>query len=84
LCGYRFKRLLVVGSEAEILAGHYHSNIKPNAVLATLCAFEVRYDLPIVFVPSPEGGARRIERWGFYFARQAVETVNDFWRVGGS
>jgi len=33
--GYRFKRLLVVGSEAEILAGHYHSNIKPSAVLAT-------------------------------------------------
>ncbi len=32
LRGYRFKRLLVVGSEAEILAGQYHSNIKPEAV----------------------------------------------------
>jgi hypothetical protein len=30
LRGYRFKRLLVVGSEAEILAGQYHSNIKPK------------------------------------------------------
>jgi hypothetical protein len=50
LHGYRFKRLLVVGSEAEILAGQYHSN-KPNAVPATLYAFEVRDDLPITFCP---------------------------------
>lgn len=48
LRGYRFKRLLVVGSEAEILAGQYHSNINPKAVMATLCAFEVRYDVPTV------------------------------------
>ena len=77
LRGYRFKRLLVVGSEAEILAGQYHSNIKPKAVLATVCAFEVRYDLPVVYVPSAQTGARLVERWSFYFARQAVETVNN-------
>jgi DNA excision repair protein ERCC-4 len=81
LRGYRFKRLLVVGSEAEILAGQYHSNIKPNAVLATLCAFEVRYDLPVVFVPTAQAGACLVERWAFYFARQTVETVNDLWRA---
>ena len=81
LRGYRFKRLLVVGSEGEILAGEYHSNIKPQAVMATLCAFEVRYDLPVVFAPTPEEGARRIERWAFYFARQAVEAVNNLWRA---
>jgi hypothetical protein len=57
LRGYRFKRPLVVGSEAEILAGAYHSNIKPNAVLASVCAFEVRYDLPVVFVPTAQAGA---------------------------
>jgi DNA excision repair protein ERCC-4 len=56
LRGYRFKRLLVVGSEAEILAGQYHSDIKPNAVLATLCAFEVRYDLPVVLCRPPMPG----------------------------
>lgn len=83
LRGYRFKRLLVVGSEAEILAGEYHSNIKPQAVMATLCAFEVRYDLPVVFVPSPENGARLIERWAFYFARESVQVVNDLWRGTG-
>ena len=80
LRGYRFKRLLVIGSEAKILAGQYHSNIKPNAVLATVCAFEVRYDLPVVFVSTAQAGARLVERWAFYYARQAVETVNDLWR----
>ena len=33
------RKQVVVGSEAEILAGNYHSNIKPKAVMATLCAF---------------------------------------------
>ena len=81
LQGYRFKRLLVVGSEAEILAGQYHSNIKPNAVLASVCAFEVRYDLPVVFVPAAQAGARLVERWAFYFAREVVQAVNDLWRA---
>jgi DNA excision repair protein ERCC-4 len=81
LRGYRFKRLLVVGSEAEILAGQYHSNIKPNAVLATVCAFEARYDLPVVFVATAQAGARLVERWAFYFARETVAAVNDLWRA---
>ena len=62
--------------EAEILAGQYHSNIKPKAVLATVCAFEVRYDLPLVFVPTPQAGARLVERWAFYVCRETVENVN--------
>jgi hypothetical protein len=71
---------LVVGSEAEILAGLYHSNIQPNAVVASVCAFEVRYDLPVVFVSTAQAGARLVERWAFYFARQMVETVNNLLR----
>jgi hypothetical protein len=81
LRGYRFKRLLLVGSEAEILASQYHSNIKPNAVLATLYAFEVRYDLPVVFVPTAQAGASLVERWAFYFTREAVGVTNDLWRA---
>jgi hypothetical protein len=80
LRGYRFKRLLAVGSEAEILAGQYNSNIKPEAVLATVYAFEVRYDLPVVFVPTAQASARLMERWAFYFARQMVESVNNLLR----
>jgi ERCC4-type nuclease len=39
LRGFSFKRLLVVGSEAEILQAKYHSDIAPKAVLATLFSF---------------------------------------------
>jgi len=79
LRGYRFKRLLVVGSREDIAAGHYHSRIAPKAVLATLGAFEVRY-LPVVFAETPEAAAREIERYAFWFAREVVESANDLLR----
>jgi DNA excision repair protein ERCC-4 len=80
LRGFRFKRLLIVGTEEEILSGRYHSNIKPQAVMATLGAFEARYDLPVMFRPSPELAAAQIERWAFWFSREMVEVVNNLWR----
>jgi ERCC4-type nuclease len=52
LRGFRFKRLLVVGSRQDIVAGRYYSRIAPKAVLATLGAFEIRFDLPIVFADT--------------------------------
>ena len=61
LRGFRFKRLLIVGSEAQILQGQYHPNIAPKAVLGTLSAFEVRYDLPVVFCETAAVAARQIE-----------------------
>lgn len=47
LRGYRFKRLVIVGTRAEIEAGEYRSNIAPKAVLATLAALEVRFDVAV-------------------------------------
>jgi ERCC4-type nuclease len=76
LRGYRFKRLLVVGTHAEIEAQRYHSRIAPKAVLATLAAFEVRYDLPIVFCSTPEEAAIAIERWAFYYAREVMKLAH--------
>jgi ERCC4-type nuclease len=80
LRGYRFKRLLVIGSREDIAAGLYHSRIAPKAVLATLSAFEVRFDLPVVFADSPESAALQVERWAFWFARELVESANDLLR----
>lgn len=70
LRGFRFKRLLIVGSEEAILAERYRSAITPKAVLATLGAFEVRYDLPVVFKSTPEAAAAQIERWAHWFSRE--------------
>ena len=77
---YRFKRLLVVGSREDIAAGHYHSKINPKSVLATLGAFEIRFDLPVVFAETPEAAAREIERWSWWAAREVVENANDLLR----
>jgi DNA excision repair protein ERCC-4 len=81
LRGYRFKRLLVVGTERDVLEGRYRSRITPQSVLGSLGAFEVRYDVPVVFCPTPALAARQIERWAFYFARECVEAVNGLCRA---
>lgn len=70
LRGYRFKRLLIVGTRADIEAHRYRSNASPKAVLASLSAFEVRYDLPVVWCPTPQDGAAALEGWAWWFARE--------------
>lgn len=84
LRGFRFKRLLIVGTEAEIKAGNYRSNIKPQSVLGTLSAFEIRYDVPVTWCATAEIAAAQIERWAWYFARELVESVNELRRAVGS
>jgi ERCC4-type nuclease len=80
LRGFRFKRLLIIGSREDIGAGLYHSRINPKAVLATLSAFEVRYDLPVVFAATPEEASTMVERWVWYFSREIVESANGLLR----
>ena len=76
LRGFRFKRLLIIGAREDIATGHYHSRIAPKSVLATLGAFEVRYDLPVVFSDSTESAALLVERWACWFAREVVQNAN--------
>jgi ERCC4-type nuclease len=76
LRGFRFRRLLVIGTRGEIERGEYRSTIRPAAVIGTLAAFEVRYDVPVVFEPDPASAARRVETWAWYAAREHVEEVN--------
>jgi ERCC4-type nuclease len=76
LRGFRFKRLLVIGTREEIEAHRYRSAILPAAVLGTLAAFEVRYDVPVVFEASPKAGAVRVETWAWYAARERLQEVN--------
>lgn len=80
LRGFRFKRLLVIGTPDQVKAGQYVSRIKPASIFGTLHAFEVRYDCPIIWQPDPEAAARAVEVWAWYFAREAVTTCNDLFR----
>ena len=81
LRGFRFKRLLVIGGEEQIWRCQYHSSIAPKAVLATLSAFEVRYDVPIVFCETPEAAGRLVERWAFWFSREYILVANSLLRA---
>lgn len=73
LRGYDFARLLVIGSIGEIEMGRYRSRMNPTAVLHSCWAFEARYRLPVVFTPTAEEGARLVERWAFWHAREAMK-----------
>jgi ERCC4-type nuclease len=73
LRGYRFRRLLIIGTEADIHAHNYCSNITPNALLGSVLSFEVRYDIPLVWEPDAQAAARLIERWAQRFAREAMK-----------
>jgi ERCC4-type nuclease len=70
LRGFRFARLLIVGSEAEITTHRYRSNASPKAILHSLWAFEARYNVPVVFAPDVDRAAVLVERWAFWFARE--------------
>jgi ERCC4-type nuclease len=83
LRGHRFKRLLVVGTRDQIEAGDFRSNVSPKAVFATLGALEARFDVPVVFAPSPADAGRQVESWAFWFARELVENVNTLARAHG-
>lgn len=81
LRGFRFKRLLVVGTREEIESGAYRSNITPKAVLATLAALEARFDVAVVFSPTPAEAARLVEGWAYWVAREVVVAANDLLRA---
>jgi ERCC4-type nuclease len=80
LRGFRFKRLLVVGDRNSIEGGYYRSRISPLSVLGSLSAWEIRFDIPIVFVDTAEAAALEVERWCWYFCRGHVEMVNGLLR----
>lgn len=80
LRGFRFKRLLVTGHEVEVKTGRYRGGISPRAVLSTVSAFEVRYDVPVVWAGTPDEAARIVERWVWWCAREMVEVSNSLLR----
>jgi len=62
----RFKRLLVVGSPSDIERHAYRSKIPPKSVFASLAAYEVRFDLPVVWQAGEIEAARLVCRWAHF------------------
>jgi len=79
--GMRFKRFLVIGERLAIQGKRYRSHIDPKAVLATLATIEARFDVPVVHAANPGEGAEMVERWAWWYAREAVERCNELLRA---
>ena len=66
-------KILIIGSEEEVLAQRYRSNMLPKALLGSLYAFEMRYDIPVVWTADPDSAAKLIERWAQRFVTEITK-----------
>jgi DNA excision repair protein ERCC-4 len=78
--GYPFRRLVIVGDRSDIEAHRYRSKMLPKAVLHTLAAYEIRYEVPVSWFPTPEAAARQIESWIWWIAYEISKTCKDLLR----
>ena len=70
---FEFRRVLVVGTYADVAAGRYHytrSRINPRSIVASVAAFEVRYGVPFIFAANAIEAARRVVDWAHYYVRE--------------
>jgi hypothetical protein len=68
------KRLLIVGSEDEILNGERWTRMNPKSVLSSLWSWEAKFD------PTPQSAARLVERWIYWHSRMIVQDANNLLR----
>jgi DNA excision repair protein ERCC-4 len=72
LRGFDFARLVVIGTEAQVMARAYRSRMEPRAVLASLLGIEAR-GLPVCWARSPEVAACMVEAWAAYYVRHRAK-----------
>jgi ERCC4-type nuclease len=66
LRGFHFARILIVGNPHEVQSTAHNS----KAVFSSLTAMETRWNVPVIWEPSPELAARLVERWAWFFHRE--------------
>lgn len=82
LRAFRFKRLLIVGDENQISTGQYRSHLTPRSVFASLNAWQMRFDLPFVFSPTPKSAAQLVEVFAVWFWRERVSELREMTKYG--
>ena len=75
LRGYQFARLLVIGSEMELMQMVSMGRANLAQVEHSLLAISIRYGVPAVRVDSPERGALMVETWAWAAWRDACAKV---------
>jgi DNA excision repair protein ERCC-4 len=74
-------RLLIIGSEQAILDHAYRSNVAPSSVIGSICAWQIRYRVPVLWAADAKQAALQIERLSFYYVREAVKRANNVVRA---
>jgi hypothetical protein len=74
------KSLQTGGGREHIQEHRYRSNVNPRAVLSSLAAWECKFDWPVVYEPTPESSAERVETWLFWVAYEITQRANDLLR----
>ena len=74
LTHYQFRRVLVEASYEAVaeVEGYDFSLAKPKSVIASVHAFEARYDVPFIFAGNRNRAARMLCSWAYYFHREAL------------
>lgn len=68
---FDFRRVVCTASMDAVRRGKYkHSMANPKAVVASIAAFEIRYNVPFVFAGSSDEAARRIVDWARFYTRE--------------
>ena len=68
-----FRRVLVTSPYEAVARGEYaHSRANPRSVIASIAAFEARYNVPFVFALNPCEGSARLLDWARYFVRERL------------
>ncbi len=75
LRSYRFAALVIEASWKEILVGAYRSQMHPNAVLASLMSFTMKYGIMVILADDHATAGRLVESlltlWCKYIERDA-------------
>lgn len=73
LRGFRWKYLLIVGTEMELARLAAQGRVKnPLQVKNSILAFSTRYGLQSVWVDNPDAAAHVVESWAFMAYRESM------------
>lgn len=71
LRGFRWKYLLIVGTEMELARLAAQGRANPLQVKNSVLAFSPRYNIVTVWVDNPDAAAHVVESWAFMAYREA-------------
>lgn len=75
LRGFDVAAIVVEGSMLAVAEHKYRSRARPEGVLQSLAAFQVRYGVPTLWCGSPSGCAYTVRALARHYLRQAERTA---------